>query len=88
MNKFLSRKFLQSFLVTVAGLLNLFFGVDIPDTVIDQVVSGLMALIPAVTYIISEAIVDKARASQQFVPVPVPVDEFEEPQGEEEEEVQ
>ena len=62
MIKFLSRKFLVSVLVIVSVILKQAFGIELTDSVIEQVVDALVALFAALGYMVSEAKVDAARA--------------------------
>ena len=64
MSKWTSRKFLMSVLVIAAVFVKQFLGVEVSDTMVEQVADALTVLIAAVAYIFAEAKVDAARARE------------------------
>ena len=64
MSKWTSRKFLVSVLVILSVIAKEVFGVEVADSVVEQVADALMVLITAVAYVFAEAKVDAARARE------------------------
>lgn len=61
MDRFLSRKFLVSFLVVVSVILKNAFGIELTDSTIEYVVDAIVAVLAALGYVVTEGVVDKQK---------------------------